>query len=421
MRIYIKTFGCTANKADSLRMRQLLTARGHTFTDTEDSAEMVLVNTCTVTCTTQRHVLKYISSVSGSGKQVTVAGCLSAAQPETLKDINCRIIIPSSLEDIINITGDEGNETDITPDSGNAIPLIEGVTGIVSISQGCVGHCSYCIVRQARGELISRSIPEIVQEVRSMIASGAKELQLSSQDISAYGLDTGVRLPELLKALTAIDGDHMIRVGMMNPFTILDIVDEVADAFKETHIFKFLHLPIQSGSERVLESMNRKHTVDEFKLIVQAFREMFPSIILSTDFIVGYPTETNEDFNATLKLLENIKPQKVNITRYSPRPNTPASLLYDMPDRFKKERSRVLTNSHHDLTRAILQSKVGEQTRILTTHAGKNNSTVGRDSCYNMVAVRENLPLGEWHNVTIVDSTITYLIGEVQKEEQTNK
>ena len=412
MRIHIKTFGCTANKADSLRMRQLLTASGHTFTDTEDAADMVLVNTCTVTQTTQRNVLKYIRSVSGAGKQVTVAGCLPAAQPDTLEDIDCRTITPASLEDIIDIAGIGGGEATATPDSSNAAPIIEGVTGVVSISQGCVGHCSYCIVRQARGELISRSIPDIVSEVRSLIAQGARELQVSSQDIAAYGLDTGDRLPALLDALSALDGDHMIRVGMMNPFTLLDIVDEVADAFKAPHIFKFLHLPIQSGSDRVLASMNRKHTVDEFKYIVQVFRQRIPHIILSTDFIVGYPTETDEDFNATLKLLDDIKPQKVNITRYSPRPNTPASLLHDMADWQKKERSRALTNSHHSLNRELLHMKIGEQSRILTTEAGKNNSTIGRDIHYNIVVVRDNLPLGEWYDVKIIDSTTTYLIGE---------
>ncbi|MCK4938145.1 MAG: tRNA (N(6)-L-threonylcarbamoyladenosine(37)-C(2))-methylthiotransferase [Methanosarcinales archaeon] len=415
MRIYIKTFGCTANKADSLRMRQLLAASGHTFTDNVDSADMVLVNTCTVTQTTQRNVLKYIYSVSARGKQVTVAGCLPAAQPEILRGIDCRIITPSSLEDITDIAREEGSENVATWDSQISAPVVEGVTGVVSISQGCLGHCSYCIVRQARGELISRSLPKIVSDARSLIVEGARELQLTSQDTSAYGLDTGDRLPDLLKVLTAIDGDYMIRVGMMNPFTVLDIVDEVADAFKDPHIFKFLHLPIQSGSDRVLESMNRKHTVDEFKHIVQTFRQRFPHIILSTDFIVGYPTETDEDFNATLKLLEDVKPQKVNITRYSQRPNTPASLLHDIPDWQKKERSRALTNSHHSLNRKMLQKKIKKQTRILTTEVGKNNSTIGRDIYYNIVVLSENLPLGEWHDVTIVDSTTTYLIGELKK------
>lgn len=413
MRIHIKTFGCTANIADSSRMRQLLTAGGHTFTDTEVFADMVLVNTCTVTQTTQRNVLKYIRSVSGTGKQVIVAGCLAAAQPDTLKEIDCEMLAPSSLEDITDIAG-RGSQA-VMKDSGHAVPLIKGVTGILSISQGCAGQCSYCIVRQARGELASRSIPEIVHEFRSLIANGAREIQLSSQDIAAYGLDSGYRLPDLLKALISVDGDHMIRAGMMNPFTVFDIADEVADAFKDRHIFKFLHLPIQSGSDRVLGSMNRNHTVDDFRYIVKLFRLRFPHIVLSTDFIVGYPTETDEDFTETLKLLEEVQPQKVNITRFSPRPNTPAYLLYDMPDRKKKERSRVLTRSHHHLNREMLQQKIGEQTRILTTEAGKNDSTIGRDISYNMVVVSENLPLGEWHTVTIVDSTITYLVGELQK------
>ncbi|MCL7414644.1 MAG: tRNA (N(6)-L-threonylcarbamoyladenosine(37)-C(2))-methylthiotransferase [ANME-2 cluster archaeon] len=412
MRIHIQTFGCTANKADSLRMKQVLTAHGHTFIDSVDSADMVVVNTCTVTQTTQRNVLKYIHSMSTTGKQVIVAGCLPAAQPDTLEGIPCQIITPSSLDDIATIAGKGDSEAAKTSDSALRTPIVEGVTGVVSISQGCVGHCSYCIVKQARGELVSRPIPDIVNNVKSLMAQGAMEIQLSSQDVAAYGLDREERLPDLLNAITALDGDHMIRVGMMNPFTVLDIVDEMVNAFEDHHIFKFLHLPIQSGSDKVLESMNRKHTVDEFKHIVHAFRQRFPDIILSTDFIVGYPTETNEDFYATQKLLLEIKPQKVNITRYSPRPNTPASLLRDIPDWQKKDLSRVLTHSHHTLNRELLQGKIGTKVRILTTEKGKNNSTSGRDIYYNIVVIQENLPLGTWYNVRIIDSTATYLIGE---------
>jgi threonylcarbamoyladenosine tRNA methylthiotransferase CDKAL1 len=406
MKIFIKTFGCTANRADSIKIQQILSAQGHTFTDVIDSAELVVVNTCTVTQTTQRNVLKFIHSVSDSGKQVVAAGCLPAAQPEALADIKCQSVTPTSIEEIPGIIG---NRT-IKKESDDII--LHEVTGIVSISQGCAGNCSYCIVKQARGELVSRPISDIAIEMASLVQQGAKEIQLTSQDTAAYGLDTGHRLPELLKAVTSIEGDYMVRLGMMNPFTALDIVDNVVDSFHNPHIFKFLHLPIQSGSDQVLEHMNRRHTVEDFKYIVNKFRTRFPDIVLSTDFIVGYPTETEQDFNYSLEFLNEIKPPKVNITKYSPRPKTPASLLYDMPDWKKKERTRTLSIRHHQINHKLLQNKIGKKVSLLTTEAGKNGSTIGRDLEYHNIVVKENLPLGSWYEVKIIDSKTTYLIGK---------
>ncbi|NOR59924.1 MAG: tRNA (N(6)-L-threonylcarbamoyladenosine(37)-C(2))-methylthiotransferase, partial [Methanosarcinales archaeon] len=341
MKIHIKTFGCTANRADSHRIMQLLASEGHVFIDNPDLADLVVVNTCTVTQTTQQKVLKYINSVSDLGKDIVVAGCLPAAQPDILDGIGCPSVTPASLDDITDIVGSNIVDSNgITAPALYNVPILEGVTGIVSISQGCAGQCSYCIVKQARGKLVSRPVPNIVDETRLLVRHGAREIQLTSQDTSAYGRDMSVKLPELLRAVTAVEGDYMIRVGMMNPFTVIDIIDDIIESFKDSHIFKFLHIPIQSGSDRVLQHMNRRHTSEDFKYIVDTFRNNFPGMVISTDFIVGYPTETEQDFIDTLELLKEIRPQKVNITRYSPRPNTPSSQLRDLPSWKKKERSR---------------------------------------------------------------------------------
>ncbi len=390
MRFYIKTFGCTANKADSLRIMQYLFEKGHTCTYKLKDAEMVVVNTCIVTETTQRKVLKYLNSIPRD-KRLIVAGCLPSAQPEALKGIECHLL-PNVLE--------------------KSHAIIEGVTGVVGISRGCVGECSYCIVKKARGELKSRPVSEIVNEVKSLLMHGAKEIQLTSQDLSAYGMDTGQRLPCLLEAITSLEGDFMIRLGMMNPSTLLDIVDEMVELFRNPHIFKFLHLPVQSGSDKVLEHMNRGYKVEDFRYIVKKFREAIPGITLSTDFIVGYPTETEQDFQDTLKLLNEIQPQKVNITRYSPRPGTKAYALPEIPSWKKKERSRILTREHLLIDNLLFQRMVGEHVRILTTEEGRGDSTIGRDIYYNNIVVNQKLPLGRWYNVKITESRTTYLMGE---------
>jgi len=404
MKIHIKTFGCTANKADSLYIKKKLTGTGHTFTDNANSAGIVIVNTCIVTHTTERKVLKFIRSLFGSGKRIIIAGCLPAAQPDILKGIDCELITPSSLDNIIEMVGG-GDTTD-------QLPVLEGVIGICSISRGCAGDCSYCIVKLARGELISRPVPEITKEIGLLLQQGAKEIQLASQDTAAYGLDSGVRLPELLKAISGFDGDHMIRIGMMNPFTLLDILDDVIESFRDPHIYKFLHIPVQSGSNRVLEHMNRRYTIEEFKYIVHAFRTKFPQLTLSTDFITGYPSETEQDFNDTMELFKEVEPHKVNITRYSPRPGTKALLLYDMPDWIKKERSRLLTRQHFAINNRLFAKKIGDTARVLTTGTGRNNSTVCRDKNYNIIILQEDLPSGNWYDVTITGSRTVYLIGE---------
>jgi threonylcarbamoyladenosine tRNA methylthiotransferase CDKAL1 len=423
MKIHIKTFGCTANKADSHRIMQLLASQGYVFVSNPDLADLIVVNTCTVTQTTQQKVLKYINLLSDLGKDVVIAGCLPAAQPDILDGIDYPSVTPASLDDITDIVGSNFVDSNIVVSNGITapapydIPILEGVTGIVSISQGCAGQCSYCIVKQARGKLVSRPVPDIVDEIKLLIWRGVREIQLTSQDTSAYGMDMGIRLPELLRAITAVEGDYMIRVGMMNPFTVIGIINDIIESFKNPHIFKFLHIPIQSGSDKVLQHMNRKHTAEEFKYIVDTFRNNFPGIVISTDFIVGYPTETEQDFNDTLKLLTKLRPQKVNITRYSPRPNTLSSQLRDLPSWKKKERSRRLTKLHHTINRELLRKRIGDTIHVVTTEVGTDNSTIGRDIYYNNIVVRKDIPLGNWYDVKITGSTITYLIGEINKKE----
>ncbi len=415
MNIHIKTFGCTANKADSHRIMQLLASQGHVFVSNLELADLVVVNTCTVTQTTQQKVLKYINLLSDRGKDVVVAGCLPAAQPEILDGIDYLSITPASLDDITDIVGSNIVGSNGITAPAPYVPILEGVTGIVNISQGCLGQCSYCIVKQARGKLVSRPVHNIVDEMRLLVQQGAREIQLTSQDTSAYGMDSCIRLPELLRVITAVEGNYMIRVGMMNPFTVIDIIDDLIESFKDSHIFKFLHIPIQSGSDRVLQHMNRKHTSEEFKHIIDTFRNNFPGMVISTDFIAGYPTETEQDFTDTLELLKEVRPQKVNITRYSERPNTLSSKLRDLPSWKKKERSRTLTKAHHSINRELLKKKIGDTTHVLTTEVGKDNSTIGRDIYYNNIVVKKDIPLGNWYDVKITGSTITYLIGEIKK------
>ncbi len=391
MKVCVESYGCTANLADARHLEALVRERGHILTGYQE-AELVVLNTCTVTGITQQKMLKRLHQIQSDGKKVIVAGCLPAAQPELLPP-GIRKITPSQL-----------------PRRGDLV--VQGVTGVVSISQGCLGNCSYCIVKKARGDLESRPPGEILKVVRGLVSGGAREILLTSQDTAAYGRDLGLTLPDLLEMLTGIQGDFQVRVGMMNPAHTLDILDSLLEVWGDPRIWRFLHLPLQSGSDRVLEDMNRKYTTQDFREIIRRFRERFPEITISTDIITGYPTETEEDFQETIKIIKETWPVKVNITRYSPRPHTPAWKLKDLPERIKKDRSRKLTQLCLEISKKHHQKRLGKETEILLTEREKPGTTTGRDPSYTTVVVKKTLPLGDRLKVKITQAKDTYLVGE---------
>ncbi|MFQ6062580.1 MAG: tRNA (N(6)-L-threonylcarbamoyladenosine(37)-C(2))-methylthiotransferase [Methanosarcinales archaeon] len=420
MNIYIETYGCTANHGDSLLIEHLLKKNGHKITNLEKS-DFVIINTCTVINKTERRMLKKIKELKNLSKKLIVAGCLPAAQPDVLKEekINCEIITPKTIENITDLIPRSPSlrySQKCIPSPQNSARAKENIIGIVSISQGCVGSCSYCIVKKARGNLKSYNPDFIVKSVESLIAQGKKEIQITSQDTGGYGLDfiDKYRLPDLLNELADIKGDFRVRVGMMNPSTAISIVSDLVDAFDNPKIFKFLHLPIQSGSDKVLEDMNRKHSVSDYKEIVNAFKNKFSDITLSTDFIVGYPTETEEDFKKTIEVIKETKPTKVNITRFSPRPNTPAYKMKDILERTKKERSRILTNLCNEIALKEYKKYLNRTLEVMVTEKGKYGTVIARDCTYKNIVIKEDLPLGTWQRVQIKSNASlkpTYLLG----------
>jgi MiaB-like tRNA modifying enzyme len=290
--------------------------------------------------------------------------------------------------------------------------LVDGATGVVQTGRGCVGRCAYCITRNARGPM--RSFPEdkIIEEIERLVSLGAVEVQLTGQDLSAYGMDTGSSLSGLLNRINSMEGDFIVRVGMMNPSTVIPQLDELADAFLGKKIFSFAHLPVQSGSDKVLSDMKRGYTAGDFRNIVSAFRRKDPGVRISTDFIVGYPTETRDDFLETLALFEEIRPTKVNITRFSVREGTDATFLKDIPDRIKKGRSRTLTIAANRLYDSVNEAFVGNEADVIVTERKRAGSCIARDKSYNNIVIREELNPGTRCRVAIVSHRRHYLVGE---------
>lgn len=396
---YIETFGCTANVGDEMKMRAILRKNGHEIVEARE-ADVVIVNTCTVTKRTELNVIKRLKELKEQGKEVIVAGCMAAAQPELVKSILGDDVTMVTPGDICN--GEQALDFD-------------GVIAVIPIAMGCVGKCSYCIVKQARGELRSYEPEKICEAVKSAVERGAKEIRITSQDCSAYGWDSfGIKLPELLELVTSVKGDFRIRVGMLNPFTVIRILDELLEAFESEKIFKFFHVPVQSGSDKVLGDMRRNYKAADFIEIVKSIRKRFEYSTICTDFIIGYPTETEGDFFLSLNLLEAVKPEKVNITRFSPRPATEASKLKDLLEREKKRRSRIFSAVYHKLVFAKNKELKGKKLPVLVTEKGKKGGVIARDTSYRSIVIKNDLPLGATCKVRVHDAKSTYLVGGVQ-------
>ncbi|MDI6897504.1 tRNA (N(6)-L-threonylcarbamoyladenosine(37)-C(2))-methylthiotransferase [Methanocella conradii] len=403
MKVYIETYGCTANMGDSHRMRSSIQAAGCCVAERPDEADVIIINTCAVTEPTSRGMLKAIKKYED--KRVIVAGCMAAAQPYLLEGLggNVESAGAPGAEAAMKLLG-------IRPVHGK--PLLKGKTAIISIAEGCVGKCTYCIVRLARGPLRSAPPASIKKSVKDALEMGAKEIFLTAQDTGAYGMDTGIRLPKLMHDILDIEGDYRVRLGMMNPFSIADILDDVIRIFQDPHVYKFAHIPIQSGSDRILRLMGRPYTESQYSDMVRRLRECIPDITLSTDYIVGFPEETDGDFEMTMEDLRANKPLKVNITRFSPRPGTVAAKMDDLPMAIKKERSRALTRLHHEITSAYMRSSIGRRLSVLVTEEGKPGSSVARDDSYHMVVIPAALPPGARLDVKICGASTTYMIGK---------
>ncbi len=388
-RVYIETYGCTYNYGDTEKIRIILESQGCVITRSPDDADCILINTCIVIEKTEREMRKRIAECRD--RNLFVTGCLPKIDP----DCGGFVIDPDTIHYHFQKTG-------VHP-SGNP--------AILQVAQGCPGHCTYCITRKARGPLLSHPLEEIVNELEGLVREGAVEVQLTAQDLSAWGMDRGESLAGLLEAIGRVPGSYRVRLGMMNPDTLMPILDAVLDACRSEQIFSFFHIPVQSGSDSVLGQMGRRYCRDDVIAIVREIRSRFPSARISTDIICGFPGETDEDFAETIDLLRAIGPEKINITRYSNRPGTPAASRADMPDRFKKDRSRLATAVAGEIFDRIYTTFIGEELDVIVTEVLQEGSVTARDSAYRPVIISENLSIGTRCRVRITGHRRHYLVG----------
>jgi threonylcarbamoyladenosine tRNA methylthiotransferase CDKAL1 len=428
LQVFIRNFGCSSNTSDGEVLAGCLTQAGYTITQSESEADLIIYNTCAVKGPTENRIINDIKHAP-KNKKIVVAGCLPKISFERLtREVHFDGIVgPAVGSDIVDVVGRVlAGEQVIDLTALQQMPKLSlprqqtnPVVSIVPINFGCLGSCAYCCVVHARGHLRSYSVDEVVERMQVDLATGTKEFWVTSQDTACYGRDLKSNLAQLLLSLDGLAGDFHVRVGMMTPNMVTDMQPRLIEAFGSKKIFKFLHLPIQSGDDDVLKGMRRFYTALEFKQIVDAFSAVFPDLTLATDVIVGFPGETPRAFQNTLELLEEIKPDVVNVSKFFARPKTAA---WNMKDGLvEKEEIKRRSTAAAELARKLSLERnlrwVGWVGEVLVDEKGKvEGSWIGRNFAYKPIAIKssDNL-LGKTVKVKVVEALGTYLKGEQEE------
>ena len=421
MKVFIETYGCTFNQADSEIMAGILNANSIDIVDNQEEADAIIVNTCYVKLPTESKVINRIKKLQNEfpDKEIIVAGCMVEVDPKKLDAIgpNCSWIGPHQLNktaDVVKsaIGGEVSREFGFSDEPKVCVPKIrqDPYVHVIQICEGCLGSCSYCCTRFARGHLNSYPIADIVKEAKQAIEDGCVEIELTAQDTSAFGKDTGEKLSDLIKQVASLDGDFKVRVGMMHPKNIGNDLEDLIDAFKMEKVYNFIHLPIQSGSDAVLKHMRRNHTVEDYKKIVYRFKEEIPNLTLATDIIIGYPTETEEDFLMTADLIEEIKFNLIHLSKYQHREGASSSDLPNIPFEDMKRRSKILSDIKFGIIEEENKCLKGQELNALVVGKGSKGGFIAKTDSYIPVVVQD-VELGEFIKVHIDETTGTYLIG----------
>ncbi len=404
------------NRSDSQIMESLLKKAGWIEVDRPEEADVLILNTCNVKTPTEQRMIHRARMLSKYGPLIA-AGCMAKSQPELLRPFSKVLIAPRSIDSIVEaaslaIEGKEGdflNWGRLDKASYERDPL--ELIGIVPIAEGCLGSCTYCITKLARGGLTSFPKRSILNRIRDFLVKGAVEIWLTAEDTGVYGWDMGTDLPDLLRDVVSIEGEFRIRVGMMTPSSALKVADRLLDSFGSPKIYKFFHLPVQSGSNRILRLMGRDYTAEEFIYLVKLVRERYEDSTISTDIIVGFPGETEEDFHQTLRLLEEVQPDVVNLSRFGPRPKTKAALLPQLPAGVIKRRSKEAAELIEKIKEKRNERFLGKEMVVLASEVTPKG-TQGRTPSYKPVALGEVEP-GYFYEVVIEDFKGNYLVGRV--------
>lgn len=388
--------GCAANFGEGEKIAQAFESEYSVHFGMDESCDPAafVLNVCTVKGNASAlKLLRQALDLAPQAK-IFITGCA----PKDFRDEALRLTSRIVFTDIKELT--RRNSTHVIKkdsDTSTSVLRQSPLVGIVNIESGCLDACSYCSTRLVKGRLHSYPAEEIVQQVASLVADGCREIQLTGQDCGCYGFDleesvTAPRnLAELVqKILAEVPGDYHMRLGMGNPRHILRYKEALMDCFKDPRVYKFIHLPVQSGSEHILQSMNRKHTAKDYEDLAKEFNQKFPLFTLSTDLIVGFPGETDQDFNDTLRILQESRPTVCNITRFVSRPGTPAAHMTNtVPDDIKHKRSAELAAAFQEIAQQNNARWIGQTETVTVEKSGyRKGSIIARNDAYRPVAIQ---------------------------------
>jgi len=418
-KIFVEAYGCSASFADSEMISGLILNGGHTLVDDSSKSDLNIVVTCSVKDATANKMIHRIKSLKS--KPLVVAGCFPKAEKSTVEKFteNASLLGPNSLGmtlQVIDSTLNGKKQIALEDSDLSKVGLpkvrLNPVVGIVEIASGCMSECTFCQTKLSKGDLSSYRLGDIVRQVQTEIKEGCKEVWLTSTDNGCYGFDIGTDLPSLVNAVVEIPSDFMIRVGMMNPMYMPRIKEDLIESFDNDKVFKFLHIPVQSGSDKVLHDMKRGHTVGTFKEIVKKAKERFGDFTISTDVIVGFPSETEEDFQKTVNLLDETRPDVVNLSRYSARPGTDAAELEQIDVAEVKRRSKIIFEQINKTSIENNKRWIGWTGKVLFDEKTEEG-VKGRNFAYKPVFVRNEVDIGQYHTVKITDVTVNSLLGKI--------
>ncbi|MGN0098376.1 MAG: tRNA (N(6)-L-threonylcarbamoyladenosine(37)-C(2))-methylthiotransferase [Candidatus Methanomethylophilaceae archaeon] len=408
MRYYVESYGCTMNFGEGRKLSADMASMGYSEAPSAEEADIVILNTCTVVDTTEKRMLSRISELKKLGKEIVVTGCMAKAQPRRVE-----IRLPESIivppENYHEFAREVAERYGI---AGPPLPVKQGTDAILPIAQGCLGNCSYCITKFARGNLKSYPADEMVATFNGFVDGGAKEILVTAQDTACYGRDTGTDLQTLIRSMLKKEGEYRVRIGMMNPNNLMRIWEGLVETFDDRRMYRFLHIPVQSGSNTILRSMRRHYTVEDFMSLVDDVRSACPDVSIATDIICGFPGETDEDHQRSLQLIKDLRADTVNITRFSSRPGTDAALMDQIHGRIAKERSAELTKMKNDTELDVNSMMVGKIYHSLATEKGKEG-TIVRTENYRPIVIRDDVPLGTFLDVEVTENRSTYLLGKI--------
>lgn len=450
-KVLIETWGCQMNVADSEKMLGMLQDRDYVVTDNENDADLILLNTCHIREKAKHKVLSRLGTLrelhdKNPGLKIAVTGCVAQAEGIKLFDQapNIDVLLgPGKIDQLPRLLAERETsghgvsalgfkrEHDHSSDVGTgtiANPTVSGKTEItryVNIAQGCDNFCTFCVVPFTRGREISRSPQDIITEVQHLTAQGAKEITLLGQNVNSYGHDlvktgsladsaTGPFV-DLLRAVAQVPTVERLRFTTSNPH---DFTKPLAELFREfPKLGRYIHLPVQSGNDEVLERMKRKVTVAEYWERIRWLREVDPEMAISTDLIVGFPGETDDQFEGTVSLVEQVQYSFIFSFKYSPRKGTAAARFKDqIPEDVMDKRLQKLNAVQDAITIRLNEAEIGRTREVLCHYESRKNPGVyyGRTPQYRLVKIPSSRDLvGQTVTVEIIDANKTALVGRL--------